>query len=116
MIRRIHMSTLIGEPVQENKEKASRANPIAYITGDAPPKVLAIPQAERRQPVDLIAPAKSPVIRLSLRSIHALAILACVHRPGALSAYAKDGTVVSVSPSSPVLKLFRLHRQYGCVL
>jgi len=28
---------LIGGPVQENREKAAKANPIAYITKDAPP-------------------------------------------------------------------------------
>jgi acetyl esterase/lipase len=30
-------SQLIGGPIQENKSKAARANPIAYITGKAPP-------------------------------------------------------------------------------
>ena len=37
MIRQMQMSALTGEPVQEEgKEKARRANPIAYVTGDAP--------------------------------------------------------------------------------
>ena len=30
-------SKLIGGPVQENKPKAKRANPITYVTKDAPP-------------------------------------------------------------------------------
>ena len=30
-------SQLIGGPLQENKEKAARANPITYVTKDAPP-------------------------------------------------------------------------------
>jgi acetyl esterase/lipase len=30
-------SRLIGGPIQENKEKAARANPITYVTKDAPP-------------------------------------------------------------------------------
>jgi acetyl esterase/lipase len=30
-------SKLIGGPLQENKDKASRANPIAYVTKDTPP-------------------------------------------------------------------------------
>ncbi|MFB3788642.1 MAG: alpha/beta hydrolase fold domain-containing protein [bacterium] len=30
-------SQLIGGPVQENKEKAQRANPISYVTADDPP-------------------------------------------------------------------------------
>jgi acetyl esterase/lipase len=30
-------SQLIGGPIQENKEKTARANPITYVTADAPP-------------------------------------------------------------------------------
>ena len=30
-------SELIGGPIQENKEKAAKANPITYVTSDAPP-------------------------------------------------------------------------------
>jgi acetyl esterase/lipase len=30
-------SELIGGPIQENKEKVARANPITYVTADAPP-------------------------------------------------------------------------------
>ena len=30
-------SELVGGPIQENKEKVARANPITYVTGDAPP-------------------------------------------------------------------------------
>jgi acetyl esterase/lipase len=34
-------STLIGGPLQRNKEKAARANPITYITANAPPFLIA---------------------------------------------------------------------------
>ncbi len=34
-------AALIGGPIQENKEKVAKANPIAYITNDAPPFLLA---------------------------------------------------------------------------
>lgn len=30
-------SELIGGPIQENKEKTARANPVTYVTADAPP-------------------------------------------------------------------------------
>lgn len=30
-------SELVGGPIQENKEKTARANPVTYVTGDAPP-------------------------------------------------------------------------------
>lgn len=30
-------SELVGGPIQENKEKVARANPITYVTNDAPP-------------------------------------------------------------------------------
>lgn len=30
-------SELVGGPIQENKEKTARANPITYVTNDAPP-------------------------------------------------------------------------------
>jgi dipeptidyl aminopeptidase/acylaminoacyl peptidase len=30
-------SELIGGPIQENREKSARANPITYVTADAPP-------------------------------------------------------------------------------
>ena len=31
------LSRLIGGPIQENKQKAEKANPIAYVTKDCPP-------------------------------------------------------------------------------
>jgi dipeptidyl aminopeptidase/acylaminoacyl peptidase len=30
-------SQLVGGPIQENKEKTARANPVTYVTKDAPP-------------------------------------------------------------------------------
>ena len=34
------MSVLIGGPIEDNREKAARANPITYISGDEPPFLL----------------------------------------------------------------------------
>lgn len=43
-------SLLIGGPLQENKDKVKRANPITYITKDAPPFLIMHGDKDRRVP------------------------------------------------------------------
>jgi acetyl esterase/lipase len=42
---------LIGGPVQENKEKAARANPITYVTRDDPPFLIVHGEEDRTVPI-----------------------------------------------------------------
>jgi len=43
---------LIGGPVQENREKAARANPITYITRDDPPFLIVHGEADSVVPIN----------------------------------------------------------------
>ena len=43
---------LIGGPVQENRQKAARANPITYVTRDDPPFLIMHGEADRTVPVN----------------------------------------------------------------
>ena len=44
-------SRLIGGPIQENKEKVARANPITYVTKDAPPFLIMHGDQDRLVPL-----------------------------------------------------------------
>jgi len=53
---------LVGGPIQENKEKVSRANPITYVTPDDPPFLIMHGDKD-----DLVPPGQSELLAEALR-------------------------------------------------
>ena len=67
-------SQLLGGPVQQNRDKAARANPITYVTADDPPFFIVHGEADPLVPInqsqllhDALRKAKVPVVYMALQ-------------------------------------------------
>jgi dipeptidyl aminopeptidase/acylaminoacyl peptidase len=55
-------SLLVGGPIQENREKAARANPVTYVTADDPPFLIMHGDKD-----DLVPPGQSELLAEALK-------------------------------------------------
>ena len=61
-------SRLIGEPIQENKEKVARANPITYVTQDDPPFLIVHGDRDRLVPYQQSQLLQTALIKVGIES------------------------------------------------